>query len=265
MATSTRDTNDPTSRFSGRVDEYVSSRPSYPAGLLGILRDACALGAGSVVADLGSGTGIFTRLLLESGATVHAVEPNDEMRAAAVQMLRDEPGFRSVAGRAEQTTLADGSVDLVTAAQAFHWFDVEKARVEIARIVRPVASDAASNVALVWNDRDLDATPFSRAYEDLLVRRCPRYLELQGKADTTEKFDALLGRGRWSRHAVPNEQRLDREGLVGRLMSSSYAPRGDEPDHDEIFAELRAVFDQHQQNGSVVMLYTTVAITGRPV
>jgi SAM-dependent methyltransferase len=254
---------DPTKRFSGRVDDYVRTRPSYPAGLLGTLRDACALGPSSAVADLGSGTGIFTRLLLESGATVHAVEPNEEMRAAAEKLLRGAPRFHSVAGRAERTTLADGSVDLVTAAQAFHWFDVEQARAEIVRIVRPVASDSMSNVALVWNDRDLDSTPFARAYEDLLVRRCPRYVELQGKADATAKFDALLGRGRWSRHTLSNEQQLDREGLVGRLMSSSYAPHAGDADHDETFAELRAVFAQHAQNGVVTMRYTTVVITGR--
>lgn len=255
---------DPTTRFSGRVDEYVRTRPSYPAGLLGILRDVCGLRDSSVVADLGSGTGIFTRLLLQSGATVYAVEPNDPMRAAAEASLGAEPRFHSVKGRAEATTLADHSVDLVTAAQAFHWFDVERTRVEIARIVRPVASDSTSNVALVWNDRDLDATPFLRAYEDLLVRRCPGYRELQGKADSVDEFDAVLGRGRWSRHAVPNGQRLDREGLVGRLMSSSYAPRAGSPEHDETLAELRALFDRHQDHGVVAMLYTTVVIAGRP-
>lgn len=257
---------DETARFSGRVDEYVKARPSYPAGVLAILREQCALCASSVVADLGSGTGIFTRLLLESGASVLAVEPNDEMRAAAEEMLGETPGFRSVAGRAERTTLADASVDLVTAAQAFHWFDVEQTRIEIARILRPVATggEGPSTVALIWNDRDLDATPFSRAYEELLIRHCPKYLELQGKSDTHAKFDALLGRGLWSRRAVPNEQQLDREGLVGRLLSSSYAPRAGEPHHDEMIAELLDAFDRHQERGRITMLYATVVITGRP-
>ena len=249
--------------FSGRVDDYVRTRPSYPHALLSVLRDACGLGASSVVADLGSGTGLFTRLLLETGATIYAVEPNDEMRAAAETMLKGEPGFRSVAGAAEATTLPDASVDIVTAAQAFHWFDVERTRVELHRILRAAPGEAA-NVALVWNDRELEANAFHREYEELLVRRCPRYRELQGKADTTEKFDALLGAGRWRRVSVANEQRLDREGLVGRLLSSSYAPRPGENGHDETFAELRAVFDRHAENGSVAMRYTTVAIIGRP-
>lgn len=259
------DGTDATARFSGRVDEYVKARPSYPRGVLPILRDACGLSARSVVADLGSGTGLFTKLLLESGATVHAVEPNDEMRAAAERLLAaTAPNFRSVAGRAEATTLEDDSVNLVTAAQAFHWFDVEAARVEIARIVRPPVSDASGNVALVWNDRDVASTPFLRAYEELLVAGCPKYKALQGKANDVPKLDRLLGRGRWARHTVANEQRHDRAGLVERLVSSSYAPRPGEPNHDENIAELGAIFDRHAVAGTVTMLYTTVVVIGRP-
>ena len=264
-ATKPTDPPDQTARFSGRVDDYVKTRPSYPHGVLDVLREGCGLSAASVVCDLGSGTGLFTKLLLESGATVHAVEPNDEMRAAAETMLRDTPGFRSVAGRAEATTLEAASVDLVTAAQAFHWFDVDAAHREMRRILHPrAAGDAGSNVALVWNDRDLEATPFLREYEELLVRRCPKYRELQGKADSKDKFDALLGRGRWTRQAVANEQRLDREGLVSRLLSSSYAPRPAEPTHDETIAELQSIFDRRAEGGLVAMLYTTVVILGRP-
>src|SRR5262249_648330 len=145
---------DPTSRFGARVDDYVKARPSYPAGLLAVLARECGLDKKSIVADLGSGTGIFTRLLLESGATVYAVEPNDEMRAAAERDLASER-FHSVRGRAEATTLPDASIDLATAAQAFHWFDVEATRRELVRILRP-----AGLAVLVWNDRDAQATPF---------------------------------------------------------------------------------------------------------
>lgn len=255
--------------FSGRVDDYVKTRPSYPRGVLDVLARTCRLtrDAGYVVADLGSGTGIFSRLLLDAAAgarEVLGVEPNEEMRAAAEAMLAESDRFRSVAGSAEATTLPDASVDLVTAAQAFHWFDVDAVRIELRRILRPL-TDERSNVALVWNDRELDADAFHRDYEELLVRRCPKYRELQGKADAHEKFDALFGgAGGWQRSTVPNEQRLDREGLVGRLLSSSYAPRAGEPGHDETFAELRALYDRHA-NGApdLAMLYTTVVITGR--
>jgi SAM-dependent methyltransferase len=255
---------DPTGRFSGRVDDYVKTRPSYPHGVLDVLRERCGLSATSVVCDLGAGTGIFTKLLLESGARVHAVEPNAEMRAAAERMLEESPGFRSVEGRAEATALPDASVDIVTAAQAFHWFDVAATQREMRRILRPRATSAThDDVALVWNDRDLEATPFLRAYEALLVHRFPKYRELQGKADSIAKFDALLGAGGWTRHTIANEQRLDRDGLVSRLLSSSYAPRPGEPTHDETMTELRAIFDRHATNGLVSMLYTTVVIVGR--
>lgn len=254
---------DPTARFTGRAADYVKARPSYPQGVLAILRETCGLAAGRAVADLGSGTGIFTALLLESGATVHAVEPNADMRAAAEAVLGAQPGFRSVAGRAEATTLPEGSIDLVTAAQAFHWFDLEAARTEMRRILRPASAKDPCRVALVWNDRSLDATPFLRDYEALLLARCPKYRELQGKADSVDKFDALLGKARWTRHTVPNEQRLEREGLIGRLLSSSYAPHEGDPGHGETFAELRDIFDRHAQAGEVAMLYSTVVIVGR--
>lgn len=250
---------DPTERFSDRTDDYVRARPSYPPELLDILRAECGLGERSVVADLGSGTGIFTRLLLETGATVHAVEPNDEMRAAAERELAGAPGFRSVRGRAEGTTLPSASVDLVTAAQAFHWFDLERTKRELARILRP-----GGFVALVWNDRETQTTPFSRELEALLLAHCPSYPALQGKADAPSAFDALLGAGRWSRRTLPNAQRLDRDGLVARVLSASYAPAAGTPQRDAIVAALRDLFARHvDAEGRVRIGYATVLVWGR--
>lgn len=250
---------DPTARFSGRAGDYAKARPGYPVGVLDVLREACGLDVATVVADLGSGTGIFTRLLLESGATVHAVEPNSDMRKEAEVALSTWPGFRSVAAAAEETSLADSSVDLVTAAQAFHWFDPARVKTEMKRILRPTGS-----VALVWNDRDLVSTAFAREYEALLLARCPRYKDLQGKANTPGKFDDLFGKGGWERRVVPNEQRLDRDGLVARLASSSYAPKEGDVTHAETFAELRAIFDRHANDGEVAIAYEAVVILGKP-
>ena len=122
---------DPTRRFSNRVDDYVRYRPHYPPGVLDRLREGIALTPRTVIADVGSGTGISTELFLQNGNTVFAIEPNPEMRAAAERLLGGRPNFHSVRGTAEATTLPDGSVDCVVAAQAFHWFDPEKTRVEI--------------------------------------------------------------------------------------------------------------------------------------
>jgi SAM-dependent methyltransferase len=249
---------DPTERFSDRTSDYVKARPSYPREVLDVLRSECGLGERKSVADLGSGTGIFTRLLLESGATIHAVEPNDEMRAAAERELGATPRFVSVRGRAEATTLPAASIDLATAAQAFHWFDVEATRRELVRILRP-----GGHVALVWNDRDVKTTAFLREFEALLVAHCPKYPELQGKADSTSKFDAVFGAGRWKRSVLPNEQMLDREGLVARVMSASYAPKTGTIEHDAIVAALGALHDRHAEVGVVRIAYGTVIVHGR--
>ena len=155
--------NDPTRRFSDRVDNYVRYRPSYPTAVLETLRSECDLSVATVVADIGSGTGILTRLFLENGNRVYGVEPNAEMRGAAEKLLRDFPGFESVAGTAEETGLAANSIDLVVAAQAFHWFDPDRAGMEFQRILRP-----GGWVALVWNERLVGASPFLREYEELL-------------------------------------------------------------------------------------------------
>jgi SAM-dependent methyltransferase len=239
---------DATARFSGRAAAYAETRPSYPKAATDLL----AIDSSSIVCDLGSGTGIFTRLLLDAGATVYAVEPNDDMRVAAERELGGEARFHSVAARAESTTLADGSVDLVTAAQAFHWFDLAATRRESARILRP-----GGRAALVWNDRDTRSTPFHVELEAILVARCPAYRELQGKSDVPDKFDAFFGRGAWTRHRVPNEQTLSRDGLVSRVMSASYAKKDDEA----LVSDLLSLFDRHAENGAVTIRYDTVVIT----
>jgi SAM-dependent methyltransferase len=251
---------DPAERFGERAADYVCARPSYPDELLALLRAECGLGEGSVVCDLGSGSGIFTRQLLASGATVHAVEPNDEMRAAAERDLGGNPRFRSVRGRAEATTLPAASVDLATAAQAFHWFDEDATRRELVRILKP-----GGLVVLVWNDRDTRSTPFLRELEALLVAHCPRYHELQGKADTPRAFDRLFGDGRWSRRTFPNAQRLDRDGLVARVRSASYAPKPGTSEEEAIACDLDALFARHADpDGGVRIAYRTVAVWGRP-
>src|SRR6476620_3755120 len=154
----------PTQRFSSRVGNYSRFRPSYPAEIVGILRQECGLSPESVIADVASGTGIFTRLLLENGNRAFGVEPNDAMRKAGEEYLAAYPKFASVAGTAENTTLPDASVDLVTAAQAAHWFDRGKAITEFRRILKP-----EGYLVLLWNDRRTDASAFARDYESLLL------------------------------------------------------------------------------------------------
>lgn len=246
---------DPTQRFTDRVADYVRYRPGYPEALLRRLQESAGLTASSSVADLGSGTGISTELLLRAGCTVHAVEPNDAMRAAAEERLAGRPGFRSVAGTAERTTLPDSSVDLVAAGQAFHWFRPEPTRTELARILRP-----DGRVALFWNRR-VPETPFGDGYEVLLRRYGIDYAMVDHKNLGDEVIARVLAPG-WKRFSFDNAQELDLESLTGRLMSSSYAPAPGHPNHEPLIAGLGALFAEHRRGGKVRIEYETVLYVG---
>ena len=162
---------DATARFANRVGDYVKTRPGYPPEVFALLRERCGLGPTTKVADVGAGTGIFTRLLLEAGAgVVYAIEPNGPMHDALIAALGKDVRLRTHDGTAEHTGLSRASVDLIVAAQAFHWFDREKTRAEFGRVLRP-----RGWVALVWNTRREDTTPFLVTYEQLLRRWSPDY------------------------------------------------------------------------------------------
>jgi SAM-dependent methyltransferase len=245
--------SEPTTRFSDRVDAYVRSRPGYPPAVLDLLRSECGLTAASVVADVGSGTGIFTKLLLDAGCSVFAVEPNASMRVAAERSLSGYPRFHGVSGRAEATGLPDRSIDLVTATQAFHWFDRAAAKAEFGRILRP-----AGQAAIVWNERLKDVDRFHAEYEDLLEMWGTDY----ARVDHTRIEDSVLGEFfapypfRTAR--FENAQAFDFEGLKNRLLSSSYAPNLDSPSSPPMLAELERIFERHAQRGIVTMRYSTV-------
>lgn len=248
---------DPKERFSDRVDDYVRYRPDYPRPFLELLMKECGLGMGRVVADVGSGTGMLTRLLLESGAQVIGVEPNAAMRAAAEQALGREPRFRSVDGSAEATRLPDASVDLITAAQAFHWFDTVRARSEFSRILM-----ARGWVALAWNQRK--DSSFNRDYVAMLEQYAPDYSEVRARdRDAEAKMCAFFAPASPRVARFDNEQDLDRPGLRGRLLSSSYAPRGGHPLHAPMLARLDEIFAAHAHEGRVTIAYDTAVWYGQ--
>jgi SAM-dependent methyltransferase len=260
--TSAPDSNDlaPLRRFSDRVEDYVRHRPGYPHGVIGLLSERAGLSGASTVADVGSGTGIFTRLLLGTGARVFAVEPNDAMRSRAEEEFRACANFVSVPGSAEATGLGDRSVSLVTCAQAFHWFDAESARREFARILAP-----GGWCALIWNTPLAEGTDFAVGYERIKVEFGTDFQRVRheniGKAG---RFDAFFGAGGWKRERLENSQTLDYEGLKGRLLSSSYAPNAGHPRHGAMLAALQELFDRCRRGGVVRMDYTTEVFLGRP-
>ncbi len=250
---------DPTQRFSSRVENYVRYRPGYPADVLRMLTEETGFSPLAVVADVGAGTGISTRLFLDHGNTVFAVEPNDAMRAAAETLLRGEPRFHSKSGTAEATTLADHSIDYVVAGQAFHWFDVDRTRGEFLRVVRP-----GGWVVLMWNTRKTDTTPFLRGYEKLLLEFGTDYQEVNHANVSPETLQHFFGTTPCYR-ALANEQVFDLAGLTGRLLSSSYVPGEDDPRQAPMLAALERLFAAHEQAGRVRFEYDTELYFGHLV
>ena len=225
--------------------------------MIQLLKTECGLSAESVVADVASGTGIFTRMLLENRCRVFGVEPNVEMRHAAEEFMAGHARFKSLNGTAESTTLPDHSVDIITAAQAAHWFDPSKARQEFVRILKP-----GGWTVLMWNDRRINASRFSREYEDLLLRYGTDYHEVRRLGgDLTVK--AFFAPSDFQTRVFDNRQDLDYVGLEGRLLSSSYAPRASDPKHEPMLQELRRIFDSNQVNGRIIFEYDTRVYYGQ--
>jgi ubiquinone/menaquinone biosynthesis C-methylase UbiE len=248
---------DATQRFSSRVDNYVRFRPGYPPEVLARLKKECGLTADSVIADIASGTGIFTRMLAENGNRVFGVEPNDEMRRAGEEFLKNYPRFTSVAGTAEATTVADHSVDIITAAQAAHWFDREKARREFIRILKP-----GGWTVLLWNERRTDSTPFLREYERLLLTYGTDYQEVRHER-TTAEIAGFFAPSPFLSRALDMRQEVDYPALEGRLLSSSYTPTPDDARYESMLRELRRIFDSYQVHGRVSLEYNTLVYCGQ--
>jgi ubiquinone/menaquinone biosynthesis C-methylase UbiE len=248
---------DPKERFSSRVENYARFRPGYPTEVVQVLKKECGLKSDSVVADIASGTGIFTRLILENGNRVFGVEPNAEMRRAGEEFLARYSNFSSVAATAENTGLAEHSIDLVTAAQAAHWFDREKALREFQRILKP-----SGYLALLWNDRQLEASPFDRDYEQMLLQYGTDYADVKRlDAEAGQFFGSFMCELR----VLPNFQDFDYEALEGRLLSSSYAPQRGHPSHGPMLSELHRIFQAYQSGGRIRMEYDTKLYFGQLV
>ncbi len=248
--------SDPTLRFSSRVENYVRYRPDYPSAVLDVLRATCGFTVDAVVADIGSGTGIFSEGLLKNGNVVFGVEPNAGMRAAAGRLLVGYSRFTSVDGTAEATTLPKASVAFITAAQAFHWFDRERTRPEFARILQP-----GGWVVLIWNVRRLDSTPFLRAYERLLETYGTDYAEVREKHPAPEQVQDFFRPVPVTMTTLDHRQHLDFEGLTGRLLSSSYAPETGHPNYEPMMEQLAAIFQTHQKDDRVSFDYDTQVYT----
>jgi SAM-dependent methyltransferase len=240
-----------TSRFSDRVENYVRYRPGYPPEAWQAIKRECGLAPEHVIADIASGTGIWTRTVLENGNRVFGVEPNPAMRQAGERLLATFPNFTGVAGTAEASTLPDQSVDLVTAAQAAHWFDRARARAEFVRILKP-----GGWLVLLWNERLTDSTAFLRDYEQLLLTYATDYEDVRHEK-TTDAVHEFFDPAPFQERTFPMRQEFDYAGIEGRLLSSSYAPGPEHPQHAPMLRDLRRIFETNAAAGQVAFDYKT--------
>lgn len=249
---------DSTKRFSDRVAAYTAYRPGYPEELLDFLKTSHVLRPAMQVADVGSGTGILTRLLLDQGHKVYAVEPNTPMRTAAESELAGYDKLVSIAGTAEDTGLEDGSVDLITAAQAFHWFDPQRAKTEFGRIARPDAF-----AALIWNERQV-SSPFLADYDQLIQKFGIDYTQVDHRNISLDLLRRFFDPVPMQSHAFSLQQSFDLAGLRGRLLSSSYIPQNNEQgSFDEMLTALEALFRRYSRHGLIHLDYVTRLYYGR--
>lgn len=248
---------DPKTRFSDRVKDYVKYRPRYQSDVVEALQSACGLTAAHTVADVGCGTGLSAEIFLQNGNRVIGVEPNREMGEAGERYLESYPDFKMLAGSAEQTSLPTAYVDFVVAGQAFHWFRLSETRAEFVRILKP-----GGWVVLIWHDRSLDGTPFLAAYEAFLRRHATDYDEVAHRSVANEEvLRKFFAPDEFSKISLRNRQRLDFDGLRGRLLSSSYMPR-EGPQAERMLQELPQLFSAHADSDNVVLEYETKIFYG---
>jgi SAM-dependent methyltransferase len=248
-----------TERFTSRVENYVRYRPGYPPGIIPLLQEHTGLTTDWSIADVGAGPGNLARLFLDKGYAVVGVEPNDAMREAGEALLAGYARFSSVNGTAESTTLPGSSIDLITAGQAFHWFDPQRTRIEFERILR-----APGWVALIWNKRPEGAAPILDAWSVMLLQLSPDYERVRHRDDKADEgMSMLFGENGVGKFTLQHHQELDAEAFWGRLISSSYTPLPGQPGHEEVKTRSQQIFDEHAIGGRVQFPYETQVYIGQ--
>jgi SAM-dependent methyltransferase len=219
--------------FGAAAEVYERARPSYPVGAVDWLVERTGLGPGKTIVDVGAGTGKLTRLLLRTGARVIAVEPLPEMRARLVDVVR---GVETVDGTAEELPLPDASADVVVVAQAFHWFDHERALPEIDRVLRP-----GGRLGLYWNMRDLE-NRVQAGVEELLRSARPG-VDAQRAGDWRKALEQSPLFGPAEERTFPYEQLFTADDLADRVASTSFVAAMPEPERRRLLAQVRTLAD----------------------
>ena len=241
----------PLNRFSSRAEDYAKYRPSYPTQAINTILAGLPPLSELVAADIGAGTGISSHLIAEREVSVIAVEPNAEMR----QAIQEHGKIRVCYGTAEDTSLPDASVDLVTCFQAFHWFNPELALIEFHRILKH-----KGRLALVWNNRD-QTDELINEYTNL-VRAIAENHPAESRMESVKPlFKSQLFTNIHESNFI-YQQELDLNGFIGRAMSVSYLPREGEK-HEQLVTGLKNIYHRYSnEKGLIYMSYRTSVYLG---
>jgi ubiquinone/menaquinone biosynthesis C-methylase UbiE len=243
-------------KFSTKVNNYSKYRPSYPDKFIEYLIQEVGLNKDSIVADIGAGTGRLTRLLAEKVKTVLAIEPNLNMRQACLEYCRQSTNVIPVDGSAESTTLADSSVDFITVAQAFHWFDKEKSKSEFGRILKP-----GGKVTLVWNKPP--ETQFGKDIDALYHLLCPDYKGRAGGSElTSDAYQDFFKKRCCDYRVFDNSSESSLANYLGGSLSASYAPSESDANYAKFVAGVTRLFQKYQTNGKLLVNNQTHSYTG---
>lgn len=242
-------------RFSDRVANYVKYRPSYPKPAIDYLFEN-GIDKNSVICDIGSGTGILSKILIEQVCIVYGIEPNDKMRHYAEEDLKQYTNFKSLLAIAEDTGLKNNSVDAITAAQAFHWFDRSQCKKEFNRILKP-----DGKIFLIWNNR-INNTKFLKEYDGILYQYGVDYSTVNHQNLTDEIFAEFFN-GQFEKKTFDNHQDFSLEEFLGRVFSSSYTPLEGHPHYELFLDSLHAIYKKYNKNGIVKFNYQTEVILGK--
>lgn len=246
-------------KFTDKAEGYAKYRPSYPLEYIEYLISGAGSKEDCMIADIGSGTGILSRQLLESERLFHVigVEPNDDMRTIAEQILKPYSRFISVKATAEHTTINENSIDLVTVAQAFHWFDIEQFRLECQRILKQNAK-----VALVWNSRD-GSSEINKESFDICQKYCPNFKGFSGGMEETSiAFQQFFKNGKYEYKYFRNDLPFTLIGFLGRYLSASFSPKKNDKEYNPFITALSNVFAKYSTNGEIVIPNITKSYLG---
>lgn len=245
-----------TVKFNGIANEYTQSRPGYAPEFIECLFDKYGFSASSVIADIGSGTGKLAKQILDKGCNVFCVEPNNDMRLVAERELCGYPNFKSVAGSAEKTLLHDNSVDFITTAQAFHWFDTKNFKAECSRILKQYGK-----VFLVWNMRNNEAAVNQELYK-IYSEFCPEFKGFSGGIKPHDNRIKYFFDNNYEYITFDNPLYFDRERFINRSLSGSYSLKKGDCNFNSYIDAINKVFDAFENNGIVKIENQTVSYIG---